>query len=349
MNNKKEIIDIINLKAGMITSEDIVFNGTVLVGKGIKLTEQMLDKLKSLYAFDKIEILSNDKVSKEAIAVEEAKNTLKNVANSVEYIFTNSTSLKATSTNEINDYAKKLLSQVKVNNNMIKSIILSGSGEDSIYMHSVNVAVLSYLLGKWANMPESKLHSLIYASLLHDFGKTKIDKKIINKPTKLTKAEYEVVQNHPILAYNDIKDIPFISQSVLYGVLMHHERCDGSGYPLGLTGDQIHEFAKIIAITDTFDAINSNRCYKKKKTPLQSLKTIKEESLTKLDYSLCNTFLKGLESYYVGQSALLSNNSKCKIIQMNLNNLESPLVFSNDEFIDLSKSKDLTIIELINN
>ncbi|MCF0148415.1 MAG: HD-GYP domain-containing protein [Clostridium sp.] len=349
MNNKKEIIDIINLKAGMITSEDIVFNGTVLVGKGIKLTEQMLDKLKSLYAFDKVEVLNNNEDSKEAIAIEEAKSTLKNVSTSIEYIFTNSTNLKSSNTNEVNDYAKKLLSQIKINNNIIKSIILNGSGEDSIYMHSVNVAVLSYLLGKWANISESKLHALIYASLLHDFGKTKIDKKIIDKPTKLTKAEYEIIQTHPILAYNDIKDIPFISQSVLYGVLMHHERCDGSGYPLRLTGDQIHKFAKIIAITDTFDAINSNRSYKKRKRPLQSLRTIRNESLTKLDYSLCNTFLKGLESYYIGQSALLSNNEKCKIIQMNLNYLESPLVFSNNEFIDLSKSRDLSIIKLLTN
>lgn len=349
MKNKKEIIDIINLKAGMITSDDIVFNGTVLVGKGVKLTDQMLDKLKSLYAFDKVEVLSNEKTSKEAIAIEEARNTLKNVSTSVEYIFTSSTNLKSSNTNEINEYAKNLLSQVKLNNNMIKSIILSGSGEDSIYMHSVNVAVLSYLLGKWSNMPESKLHALIYASLLHDFGKTKIDKKIIDKAAKLTDSEFEIIKTHPVLAYNDIKDIPFISQSVLYGVLMHHERCDGSGYPLKLTGDQIHEFAKIIAIADTFDAINSNRCYKERKKPLQSLKIIKEESLNKLDYSLCNTFLRGLESYYIGQMCLLSNNTACKIIQLNLNDIESPLVFSNNEFIDLSKSRDLSIIELLNN
>ena len=323
MNKKKEIIDIVNLKAGMITSDDIIYNGTTLVGKGVVLTKQMLDKLKSLYAFDKVEVISSNKVSKEAIAIEEAKNTLKNVSNSVEYIFTNSTNLKSSNTNEINEY--------------------------SIYMHSVNVAVLSYMLGKWANMSETKLHALIYASLLHDFGKTKIDKKIIDKAGKLTEEEFEIIKNHPVLAYNDIKDIPFISQSVLYAVLMHHERCDGSGYPLNLKGDQIHEFAKIIAIADTFDAINSNRCYKERKKPLQSLKIIKEESLTKLDYSLCNTFLKGLESYYVGQLCLLSNNKTCKIIQLNLNDIEAPLVFSNDEFIDLSKSRNLSIIKLLNN
>ncbi|MBE6052911.1 MAG: HD-GYP domain-containing protein [Clostridium sartagoforme] len=347
MNTKKELIDIKNLKAGMITSEDLIYNGNVLIGKGVKLTDQMLVKLKSLYAFDKVEISTDEKTSKEALAIKEARNTLKNVSKSVEYIFSNSLNLSTSNTNEINNYAKKLLDQVKINNNIIKSIIISGSGEDCIYMHSVNVAVLSYLLGKWSNMPENKLHSLVYASLLHDFGKTKIDKKILDKPTKLTSEEYLTIQTHPILSYNEIKDVPFISKSVLYGVLMHHERCDGSGYPLKLTGEQIHEFAKIIAIADTFDAINSNRIYKKRKKPLESLRIIKEESLNKLDYSLCNTFLKGLESYYIGQNALLSNNSICKIVQIDFNDIESPLVFSNDEFIDLSKNKDLSIIKLL--
>ena len=349
MNTKKELIDLKNLKAGMKTSEEIIYNGTVLIGKGVKLTDQMLERLKSIYAFDKIEISRDEVVSKEAMAIKEATSTLKNVSKSVEYIFSKSQSLSTSSTNEINDYAKKLLNQVKINNSMIKSIILSGSGEDCIYMHSVNVAVLSYLIGKWSNMSENKLHALVYASLLHDFGKTKIDKNILDKATKLNDKEYAAIQNHPIFSYNEIKEVPFISQAVLYGVLMHHERCDGSGYPLKLTGDKIHEFAKIIAIADTFDAVNSNRIYKKRKKPLESLKVIKEESLNRLDYSFCNTFLKGLESYYVGQNALLSNNSSCKIVQMNLNDIESPLVFSNDEFIDLSKSKDLSIIKLLNN
>lgn len=347
MNRKKEFVDIRNLKVGMVTSDEIIYNGTVLIGKGIKLTEQMLEKLLSLYSLDKVEIYSTEYESQELLALEEADATLKSVSKSVEYIFSNSQNLRTSSTNEINKYAKKLLNQAKVNNSIMKNILLNGSGEDSIYRHSVNVAVLSYLLGKWSGMPENKLHSLVYASLLHDFGKTKISKNIINKTTKLTEKEYEIIKEHPVLSYNEIKDIPFIGQSVLYGVLMHHERCDGSGYPLNLHGNQIHEFAKIIAISDTFDAINSNRIYKERKKPLESLKIIKEESLSKLDYSLCNTFLKGLESYYIGQEALLSNNSICKIIQLNFNTIDLPLVFSNNEFIDLSKSNDLSIVQLL--
>ena len=347
MNTKRELIDVMNLKPGMITSNDIVHNGVVLIGKGIKLTDSMLDKLKSLYEFDMVEVISDKKSLKESETLEEVKATLKNVAKNIEYLFKNSNPINSSTTNEINNYSRNLLNQVKINNNIIKSIILTGSGEDTIYLHSVNVAILSYLLGKWSNMSENKLQYLMSASLLHDFGKVKIDKSLIEKPSKLTKKEYEIVKTHTILAYNEIKEIPFISKSVLYGVLMHHERCDGTGYPLGLSGDQIHEFARIISITDTFDAINSNRPYKKTRKPLTALKIIKDESLKTLDYSLCNTFLKGLENYYIGEHALLSNNCTCKIIQLNHNNFESPLVFSNNEFIDLSQNKELSIIKLL--
>ena len=128
---------------------------------------------------------------------------------------------------------------------------------------------------------------------------------------------------------------------------MHHERCDGTGYPLGLKGNQIHDFAKIIAIADTFDAINSNRTYKKRKRPLEALKIIKDESLNKLDYSLCYTFLEGMANFYIGQNVLLNDKSKCKIIKMDLNNISSPLLLSEDEFIDLSKTTALYIEQIL--
>lgn len=347
MINKKKIIDFSQLKPGMITADEIDYNGTVLVGKNIVLTEQMIDKLNLLYSLDNIEIYNNGNQSKELIALEEAENTLKNVSESINQLFNNSQNLKADTTNEINKYSENLLKHLKIDTNIFKNIILRGSGEDCIYRHSVNVASLSYLLGKWIGMEENKLHSLVYSSILHDFGKTKISKKIINKTKSLTDEEYNIIKEHPVITYNEVKAIPFIRQSVLYGILMHHERCDGSGYPLKLKGDQIHEFAKIIAITDTFDAINSNRMYKKRKKPLEALKIIKEESLTKLDYSLCNTFLKGLESYYIGQDALLSNNLTCKIIKLDLNNIDTPLVYCNDEFIDLAKTPNLSITKLL--
>lgn len=348
MDSRKKLIPVRDLKIGMVIASEIISNGTILVGKGITLTQQMLDKLNSICTFDTVEIYTNEKDnSKEILSLKKAEKALNNISIDVKLIFDNAKTLQASNTNEINEYANRLSQELKLSSSVLKNIVLHGSDEDCIYRHSVNVASLSYLLGKWHGLNDKKLHSLIYASLLHDFGKTKLDEAIIKKEEPLSKEDFDLIKTHPTLAYNEIKKIPFISQSVLYAVLMHHERCDGTGYPLALKGNQIHDFAKIIAIADTFDAINSNRAYKKRKRPLEALKIIKDESLTKLDYSLCCTFLEGMANFYIGQDVLLNNETKCKIIQMDLNNISSPLLLCDDEFIDLSKTTDLYIEQIL--
>lgn len=96
-----------------------------------------------------------------------------------------------------------------------------------------------------------------------------------------------------------------------------------------------------------FDAINSNRGYKKKKPPFEALQIVKNESLGRLDYEYCKIFLQHISDYYLGEEVILNNGKKCKIIQMNINDLEKPLILINDEFIDLSKETNLYIEELV--
>ena len=192
-------------------------------------------------------------------------------------------------------------------NVLINDIVFYGSGKDSIYRHSINVAILSNLLGKWIGLDEKKIHLLTYSGLLHDIGKTKIDSKIFNTNNSLSEDDFKIVKSHPLLGYNIVKEINFLDKSVAQGILMHHERLDGSGYPLGLQDDKISQFGKIIAIADVFDAINSNRSYRKKKAPFESLQIIKKESFGKLDYTYCNIFLHHMFSYYVGKDVVLNN------------------------------------------
>ena len=128
---------------------------------------------------------------------------------------------------------------------------------------------------------------------------------------------------------------------------MHHEREDGSGYPLSLKGEAIHQFGKIIAIADVFDAINSNRGYKKKKPPFEALQIVKNESLGKLNYEYSKVFIEHIVNYYLGEEAILNSGERCKIIQMNVNNLEKPLILKKNEFIELTKEKNLYIEELV--
>jgi len=248
---------------------------------------------------------------------------------------------------EVRGFAKKIQEELTSTSSIIKNIVLYGSGKDSIYRHSVNVAALSSILGKWLGFTENDINLMVYSAILHDFGKTKIDENVLNKDTPLTNKELIEIKNHPVIGYNFIKQIPFLDKSVSYGVLMHHERMDGSGYPLGIKQDQIHQFAQIVAICDIFDAINSDRVYKKSKGPFEALEIIQKESIGRLNYEYCNVFLRHIVNYYMGESVLLNNYKVCKIIQIDINNISKPLLLDDSEFLDLKKEKDLYIEKLI--
>lgn len=349
MSLNKKFVNISDLEVGMILSNEIIYNDSILIGKNVILTESMLNKLNNSYIDEKVSIYVSENVNtKEIESLKAVDKAFKDISKDIENIFSNNSNLNLEKINEINEFSKKLESIVTSNTSMLKNIILKGSEDDCIYRHSVNVAALSYLIGKWCGYNPKDLNKLISASMLHDFGKSKIDQKILNKKTTLTRDEFKIIKTHPTLSYNEIKKIPYINIDILYAILMHHERCDGSGYPLGLKSPQISDFAKILAVADVFDAINSNRFYKKKRKPFEALKLIKEESIKgTLDFSICNNFLNGLANFYIGQDVILNNKTECKIIQMNMNEIDKPLLLSTINFIDLSKEKDLFILEIL--
>jgi len=248
---------------------------------------------------------------------------------------------------EIRIISKQLQEKMTDLNALINDIVFYGSGADSIYRHSINVAVLSNLLGKWIGLEDKKVLLLTYSGLLHDIGKTQIDSKIFSTNKPLTEDELKKMKSHPLLGYKIVNEINFLDKSVAQGILMHHERIDGSGYPLGLQSDKISQFAKIISIADVFDAINSNRSYRKKKLPFEALEIIKAESFGKLDYTYCNVFLDHMFNYYIGKDVVLNNNKIAQIIQMNINNLDRPLILLDNNFVKLSEHKDLDIKEFV--
>lgn len=354
MEEKTKIINFNKIEDGMIVARTIEQNGKVLIKKDITLTYKIIKKLRQLYFIEKIEVYdkkAEKKIvnikSKQDEDLDKLEDKFKDMSINLQRTFRQIANYNKRSMNEIMEFSQKIQDELKPSNLVIKDIVLYGSGEDTIYRHGVNVAALSSYLGKWVGFEEEKINLLVYSAIFHDIGKTKIRRDILDKASTLTTSEFNTIKTHAQEGYKIIKEISFLDKSVSHGVLMHHERLDGSGYPLGLKGDTIHPFAKIIAIADVFDAINSNRVYKNKRLPFEALQIVKNESLGKLDYEYVSIFLEHIVNYYIGEEVLLNTNQKCKIIKMNLNNLDKPLVLKDGEFIELEKEKNIYIKEML--
>lgn len=348
MEKKRKLLTIGDLKVGMITAKEIISENRLLLGKGLPITEQILTKLKNSYFYDEIEVYYEeentiDNISNKRKDMEKIEKNFVELSLDVKNIFDNMENLQSSNIEEVRKFASRIQKELESTSLIIKNIVLYGSGLDTIYRHGVNVAALSAIFGRWIGLNSDELNLLTYSAILHDFGKIKIDKNILDKPSSLTQKEFNEIKHHPIIGYNYLKQIKFLDKSVSLGVLMHHEKLDGSGYPLGLKGNTIHKFGKIIAISDVFDAVNSNRIYKKSKKPFEALALIQELSLGKLDYEYCNIFINHISNYYIGETVLLNNGLICKIIQIDVNNIQRPLLLYNNIFIDLKKEKDLYI------
>lgn len=285
--------------------------------------------------------------SKERTSIDNLEKAFDNICNDLTCAFYRLGRLKNSTIDEIRNISQILQIHMTDYNAILNDIVMYGSGEDCIYRHGLNVAMLSYVLGMWLGLDKSKLDLLTYAALLHDIGKTKVDFNVLNKKRDFSDDDFTTIKNHSLLGYKIVQNINFLDKSVSQGILMHHERLDGSGYPLGIKVDKISQFARIIAIADIFDAVNSNRIYRKRKTPLEAARIIKRESFGKLDYEYCNVFLDHILSYYNGKEVILNDKTKATLVKVDINSLDKPLLLLEDGFLELIESPDLYIEKFV--
>ncbi len=219
--------------------------------------------------------------------------------------------------------------------------------DDTTYAHCINVAIISRMMGRWLHFSQEDLEILTLAGLLHDIGKCMIDPKILSKSTPLTPEELKKVKKHPSLGAK-ILDGYQLDGRIRSTALMHHERCNGSGYPSGLQGEAIAEFAKIIAIADVYDAMTSNRCYRKGICPFEVIATFERKGFEKYDSKYLLPFLTHIIETYMGNTVLLNDGTTGKIIYINNLHLSRPLIQSTkNEYLDLSKHPELYIQAIV--
>lgn len=212
------------------------------------------------------------------------------------------------------------------------------------YKHSVNVAIISRVCGGWLGITDEKeLDVLTMCGLYHDIGKSLIPKDILTKPESLSADEFGRVAEHPLLGYNLLSDVS-IDRRIKLAALQHHERNDGSGYPYGLTKDFINLYSKIVAITDVYDAMTADRCYRAGICPFEVIAQFMRQDKAKYDQNVLQVFLQNIAESYIGTGVLLSDNSRGMITMINKDALSSPLIkLENGEFVDLNTRTDLFI------
>ncbi|MCD7824619.1 MAG: HD-GYP domain-containing protein [Clostridiaceae bacterium] len=217
--------------------------------------------------------------------------------------------------------------------------------DDMTYMHSMNVALICSVIGTWLGLEKDELNVLVLSGLLHDIGKLKIPPEVISKPGKLTDAEFEQIRSHPKLGY-DILRSKDLDNRIKLAALQHHERYDGSGYPRHLTGPEISNFSSVVAIADVYDAMTSNRIYRKGICPFKVIATFEREQEL-YEPSLLYLFMKRTIEAYVNTDVLLSNGEKGKVVLLNQNLLSRPVVITDTKTYDLSRDFSIDIEALI--
>ncbi|MFZ0167086.1 MAG: HD-GYP domain-containing protein, partial [Trebonia sp.] len=160
--------------------------------------------------------------------------------------------------------------------------------------HSDRVSRGSVMIAREIGMRNERVEAIRYAGMLHDVGKLGVPTKVLQKTGKLTEEEYAAIQLHPMRGLDIVREIGFLDEA-LAGIMHHHERIDGKGYPMGLTGDEIPEFARVLAVADAFDAMTSNRSYRGARSVPEGVTELRKWAGTQFDPAFVDAFVTAIE------------------------------------------------------
>jgi len=297
------------LREGMVLGKSLFGNDqSLLLGTGQVLKDSYIQKIRSL-GYQGIYILDglSDEIEVESIISDQLKIS---AVKAIKDVFITSQSDKNQAYDAI-DFTKEivdgLINEILFNRNLMVNMVDLKIFDDYTFYHSVNVAVLSLIVGISVDMPRSELYKLGLGALLHDIGKVFISKNILSKEGPLDADEFEEIRKHPILGYEYLTSHYNVPAKSNLGTLHHHERYDGSGYPSSLKDEDISEIGRIIAVADVYDALTSDRPYRKALLPSDAMEYIMGGSGTMFDPQYVLNFTRKVAAYPLGTIVRLSN------------------------------------------
>lgn len=297
------------LHEGMVLAKSLYGkDGSLLLQAGQPLKYSYLSRIarngfQGVYIYDQL----SKEIEIKTVIDDELRNSAVKVVRDL-YVQTMTTGITQNATAQVKKVVGDIVEEIIENKDVMVNMIDLKSYDNYTYYHSVNVGVLSIVVGVAAGMDHTELYQLGLGALLHDIGKVFIDKKIIDKAGPLTPEEFAQVKRHPKIGYEYLLkaylDLPV---TALMGILQHHERMDGSGYPDGLSADDISPFGRIIAIADVFDAMTSDRPYRPAMMPSEVMEYLMGGAGTLFDPDLIYLFTRKVAAFPLGTCVRLSN------------------------------------------
>lgn len=353
-------IDLSEAEPGMILADNAISSeGSILMISGSVLTESNIEKLKASKSEN---ILVKSKKPKE---IPERTNTRVSVPVEEQPEFKEFAADYETGSVEMKKYllaigdgaeikldelfklTDGIMGKLSCKSNVLTFLAYLKDTDEHTFTHSNNVALLCNLFSRWLNYDDKDTMYLTTAGILHDVGKTKVPIEVLNKKGRLTDSEFQIMKSHTVLGYRILEnhDIP---KNIKLASLMHHEKINGKGYPLGATGDKINTITKIVSICDIYDAMTANRVYRPKVCPFEVIRTFERSVYGELDTEFLLVFLQNIAYTYIDSPVRLSDDREGTVVFINKQNLSKPMIkLDTGDIVDLSQYDDLSIAALI--
>ncbi len=256
-------------------------------------------------------------------------------------------------TNALLSIYDTLAGQVRSNTLLLDYLYNMVPSEDELtHTHCLNSALIAGVFADWLSMDAQEKETSILCAYFYDIGKLKLPYNLLWKPGKLTDVEFAQIKTHPLLGFQIVQNQANLSQHVIKSILMHHERCDGTGYPSKLKMQQIDPYARFIAIIDAYEAMTSARSYRQSLTPLQVVARFEDSGLVQYDYEILRPIISRIADSQIGLTVKLSDDTMWEIFMLNQTRLSRPVLKRTNpetgdmEFLDLLKRQDLEILSI---
>lgn len=325
--SKIRLLAVDNLKDGMKIAKNVYWSdGNVLLAKGVSLHNGFIEKLKdfgisSVYIIDdlvgKIDIdeLVTEQTRTEATKI--VKETMQNVKNA-----------RNPEGEKVIRIVDSITDELIQNPNIIINLVEVRAMNDYTFAHCLGVSILALVTGIGMGYDYKQLKELGIGAILHDIGKAFIPDELLYKPGELSVEEYESIKTHTKLGYDIIRKCNDFTMSSAYVAWQHHEKFDGTGYPRRLKGESIHEYARITALADVYDALTTSRSYRDRIMPHEAIEYLRDAKGTAFDPQIAEIFLDKIAPFPVGSIVLLNNGEKAVVTKINKDFPGRPIVAS---------------------